>query len=146
MAEENKPQETNAEIEQMVASLEEIDAARAKLDEASNKVRVKLKALMEDSNILSYEVPRFNPDGTPATGPLVRLDPNTSSTINKAEVEKLLTDEEKKPFTKFDIGIGKLEDALKKGTIKREDPLEEAAIRACITRTTDGKKLVVTLA
>ena len=146
MAEEGKVQEANPEIETMVASLEAIKAGKDKLDAADKKVRAKLKELMEGQNILSYEVGRFDANGAPAKGPIARLDDNMDSSIDVAKVEKLLTDEEKKPYTSFSIGIGKLEEALKKGTIKREKPEEEAAIRACITRTTDGKKLVVTLA
>ena len=141
----NETQEVLTEVEQKLNRISAISEQQRILSGEETEIRGQIKTLMEQKKVKDVVIPRFNADGTPAKGMQARLDDNVLTSVNQVTLAQLLTEEEKAPYTSFSVGVGKLEEALRKGTIRRDNSDEETAIRRCITREVTGKKLVITI-
>ena len=106
--------------------------------------RAQLQEEMQKQNVPSIEMPQFKPDGSPDANVVASLQNVMATSLDIDTLKELLTDTEKAPFTTFSMGVGKLEDAIKKGDIVRQDAKELDKIQKCIIRISTGqRKLVV---
>ena len=136
-------EQVKKEIFPLLEKVRDTEAAAVRAVEEIEIARVAVKKAMMALGVKTVSMPQFDANGRPDTNITANLQGRTATSIDLEKVEKLLTDAEKTPYTKFKINVTDFEKNIQDGVFLRTNPADLDELKHCVTRVPGEQTVVI---